>query len=355
MLPQEIINLRLYSQLLLNNQVKSPEDVVGHMCAMQAQDYLGSLWAVAVRTQSSSEKDIEQAIADGKIVRSWPMRGTLHYVLPEDLKWMLKLMTPRILSGQTKRFLREFEIDEAVLSKCRNILINKLEGGKRLARNEVYRVLEEGGIAATGQRGLHIIWYMAQEGLLCFGPREGKQPSFVLLDEWIPKSRELTTEEALSEIFYRYVAGRGPVTLADFMWWTGLTATSVKTALELVKPKLTSFKLGDKEYWIKADSEPVKTPANLYYLLPSFDEYLIAYADRSLMLGAYTLKDVVPFSNGMFFPIIVENGLILGTWKRTIQKKGVKIECSPFKPFTKKQEKEVLRANKLYEKFLCNF
>jgi hypothetical protein len=248
--------------------------------------------------------------------------------------------------------LRDFEIDEVVLAKCRNILINKLQGGKKLARTEVYRVLEEGGVPATGSRGLHIIWYLAHEGLLCFGPREGKQPSFVLLDEWVPQSRELTSEEALAEIFYRYVASRGSVTLADFIWWTGLTTTSAKTALELVKPKLTSFKLEEKEYWLKADSEPVKTPENLYHLLPSFDEYLIAYSDRSLMLGAYTLKDVVPFSNGMFFPVIVENGMILGTWKRTIQKKGVKIAFSPFTPFNKKQEMEISRVSRLYEKFL---
>ncbi len=352
MLPQEIINLRLSNQLLLNNQVKSPEDVVGHMCAMQAQDYLGSLWAVALRTESSFEKDIEQAIANGKIVRSWPMRGTLHYVLPEDLKWMLKLMTPRILSGQTKRFLREFELDENALKQCRKILINKLEGGKKLARNDVYRVLEEGGIAATGQRGLHIIWYLAQEGVLCFGPREGKQPSFVLLDEWIPKSRELTTEEALSEIFYRYVASRGPVTLADFIWWTGLTTTSAKNALELVKPKLTSFKLEEKEYWFTIDNEPVKNTENLYHLLPPFDEYLIAYADRSLMLGTYTLKDVVPFSNGMFFPVIVKNGLILGTWKRTLNKNSVKIEFTPFNGKTFDKESQLEQIQKRYEKFL---
>ena len=351
MLPREIINLRLYNQLLLNNPKKNPAEVVGHMCAMQAQDYLASIWAVALRTESSSEKDIEQALADRKIVRSWPMRGTLHYVIPEDLKWMLKLMTPRILSGQTKRFLREFEVDENVLKQCRKILENKLKGGKRLARTEVYRVLEEGGVAVTGSRGLHIIWYLAHEGLLCFGPREGKQPSFVLLDEWIPQSRELTTEEALAEIFYRYVASRGPVTLADFIWWTGLTTTSAKTALELAKPKLTSFKLENKEYWLTTNNESVKTPQNLYHLLPSFDEYLIAYADRSLMLGAYTLKDVVPFSNGMFFPIIVENGVLLGTWKRTIQKKGVKIDYAPFKPFSKQQENFILEISARYERF----
>lgn len=347
-----IIQLRLSNQLLARNTMNDPVDVVQHMCAMQAQDYLASLWAIALRTGSSAEKDIEQAIADGKIVRSWPMRGTLHFVIPGDLKWMLKLMTPRILSGQIKRFLREFEIDTQVLNRSRNILINQLSGDKRLARNDVYRVLEEGGIQANGQRGLHIIWYLAQEGTICFGPREGKQPAFVLLDEWIPHSRELTYEESLAEICYRYFASRGPAALADFIWWTGLTSSLAKTALELVKPKLESIRYNDKEYWMTVSNKPAEPIDNLYHLLPSFDEYLITYTDRSLMLGKYTLKDVVPFSNGMFFPVIVENGMIIGTWKRTIMKNTVKIDFSPFEPFTKKQEKEIQKISEAYRQFL---
>jgi hypothetical protein len=347
-----IIQLRLSNQLLARNTLNDPVDVVRHMCAMQAQDYLASLWAVALRTGSSSEKEIEQAIASGKIVRSWPMRGTLHYVLPDDLKWMLKLMTPRILSGQIKRFLREFEIDTEVLNKSRALLINHLSGGKKLARTEVYRLLEEGGISAKGQRGLHIIWYLAQEGTLCFGPREGKQPTFVLFDEWIPHSRELSNEEALAEICFRYFASRGPATLADLTWWTGLTSTAAKTALELVRSKLTSIRYNDKEYWMTIGNKPLETTGNHYHLLPSFDEYLIAYTDRSLMLGKYTLKDVVPFSNGMFFPVIFENGMIIGTWKRTLLKNTVKIDFSPFEPFTKNQEKEIQKINEAYRQFL---
>lgn len=352
MAPRDIIQLRLSNQLLAGNTYTNPSDVVKHMCAMQAQDYLGSLWAVALRTENSSEEDIELAIAGKKIVRTWPMRGTLHYVAPEDVRWLLKLTASRILKGQTKRLLREFEIDEQVLSICRRVLITNLQDGKQLARNDVYRVLEEKGIPATGQRGLHIIWYLAHEGLLCFGPRIGKQPSFVLLDEWIPQSRELSAEEALAELIYRYFSTRGPATMADFIWWTGLNKTLATTALQLAKHGLENFKIGEKEYWMSTNQPVAKSREKNYHLLPPFDEYLIAYADRSLMLGEFNIKDIVPYSNGMFFPVMAENGMILGTWKRTKNKNSVKVEFSPFKAITQKQRTEFKKVQVLYEKFL---
>lgn len=128
MTPEEIINLRLANQVLLREKLPRPEDVVFHMCAMQAQDYLASLWAVGLRTISANEHDVEQALADRKIVRTWPMRGTLNYVAPADARWMLKLTAPRILSIQAKRMKRDFELDEPVLNQCRDILIRALQG-----------------------------------------------------------------------------------------------------------------------------------------------------------------------------------------------------------------------------------
>lgn len=354
MLPLEIIQLRLSNQLLLEKKCKTPGEVVKHMCAMQAQDYLGALWAVALRTGSAFEGDVEKAITAKEIVRTWPMRGTLHFVAPEDAKWMLTLMTPRILANQVKRFKREFDLDETGLRQCEEVLVRELEGGKILTRSDVYRVLEDNGIPATGQRGLHIIWHLAQKAILCFGPRIGKQPSFTLFDEWIPQSRNLTYEESLAEIALRYFSGRGPALPDDFVWWTGLPRTAAKAAIELAKPNLASISYNEKTYWMAPDATPSALPENHYLLLPAFDEYLIAYADRSLMLGNYTLKHVVPFSNGMFSPVIVENGMVIGTWKRTLQKEAVQIEYKGFSPIVSKQEKELRRAAEAYEKFLGN-
>jgi hypothetical protein len=351
MIPQEILNLRLSNQILLHKKFKEPAEVIMHMCAMQAQDFLGSLWAVGLRTESCTETDIEKAIANRSIVRTWPMRGTLHYVVPQDIRWMLKLMTPRILKLNAKRLKRDYDLDEAVYLQSRKILEKALQGNKQLERNNVYKVLEEEGIPATGQRGLHIIGYLAHQGILCFGERMGKQPSFVLLDEWIPQSRELSHEESLAEIALRYFTSRGPATLADFIWWTGLTSTAAKQAVELVKTSLVSESFQDETYWMSPSIQSASLTDEIL-LLPPFDEYLIAYANRSLMLGDYTMKDIVPFSNGMFFPVIIEKGKLIGTWKRTIQKKSVNIELKTFIPLNKSQHDKIERTKETYRKFL---
>lgn len=350
MTPQEILHLRLSNQILLQTK-SSPAEVVSHMCAMQAQDFLGSLWAIGIRTSNCSESAIEKAIAEKSIVRSWPMRGTLHFAAPQDLRWMLKLMTPRILKLNAKRVKRDYDLDETVYQKSRIILEKALQGGKQLLRNDIYRVLEEGGIPATGQRGLHIIGYLAQQGILCFGGRIGKQPSFVLLDEWIPDHRNLSREESLAEIALRYFTSRGPATLSDLIWWTGLTAAEAKQALALSQSGLIQETYQSVTYWMSPNISPISLNDKIL-LLPPFDEYLIAYADRSAMLGNYTIKDVVPFSNGMFFPIIIENGKLIGTWKRTIQKKSVSIEVSPFILLSKGQQAKIEQAKEEYCRFL---
>lgn len=348
----EILKLRLNNQILAHFKFSTPEEVVKHMGAMQAQDYLGSLWAVALRTISSTENEIEKALADKSIVRTWPMRGTLNYVAAEDVRWMLKLMSPRILTTNAKRLKRDYGLDEDVYKTCRNILVKALRGGKQLARNEVYRVLEEGGVPAIGQRGLHIIWHLAQEGLLCFGTRDGKQPSFTLLDEWIPNSRELGREESLAEIAVRYFNSRGPATVNDFVWWTGLPISAARQALEIAKSELQKEEMEGITYWMHKDQPENFSDISGMLLLPPFDEFLIAYADRSLMLGKYTHKDVVPFSNGMFFSIIVENGQLIGTWKRTLTKKTVMVDIKPFATINKKQVKAISILASKYANFL---
>src|SRR6185437_12036373 len=142
---------------------------------------------------------VEQALADGKIIRTWPMRGTLHFVAPADVRWMLKLLTPRMVARSQGR-MRQFELDDALFGRSKDILISALQGGKQLTRPALYAVLERAGIATGEQRGLHILGRLAHDGLICFGPRTGKQQTFALLDEWVPEARHLGRDEALAEL-----------------------------------------------------------------------------------------------------------------------------------------------------------
>src|SRR5215213_8129694 len=196
-----IVTRRVANQHLARPVFDKPSDVVRRMGAVQAQDYLGSLWAVGLRTRGATEGDVESAIADGGIIRTWPMRGTLHFVAAEDVRWMLRVLTRRGVEGSAGRLRKQFDLDEAAFARSRDALARALEGGQRLTRNSTYEALEAARISTGGGRGLHILSRLAQDGFLCFGAREGRQQTFALLDEWSPPAgRALERDAALAEL-----------------------------------------------------------------------------------------------------------------------------------------------------------
>src|SRR5207237_2162453 len=188
--------------------------------------YPGALWAVGLRTRDATEAAIEQAIAERTIVRTWPMRGTLHFVAPEDARWMLQLLTPRVVAANARRVYQQSNLDDATFARSKDLFVDALQGGKQLPRPSLYKVLEAAGISVAGQRGLFILQRLSSEGLICFAARQGKQPTFALLDEWVPISLSKTParDQALAELALRYFTSHGPATVQDFAWWSGLPA-----------------------------------------------------------------------------------------------------------------------------------
>ena len=324
---------RLHSQLLAGNPAATPHDTVAHFGAMQAQDYLGALWAVGVRTLGARERDVERAIEQRQIVRCWPMRGTLHFVAAEDVRWMLNLLAPCVLKRHRPRLQREFEIDARVLRRGRTLLERALQGANALTRPEIYALLDKAKIATGKSRGLHILFALAQEGLICFGARRGKQPTFVLLDEWVPASKPKPREEALAELAKRYFTSHGPATIADFAWWSGLTTTEAKEALSLA---------GSIEH-----AHAAKWNA---HLLPPFDEYTVAYKDRSAVLDPTDAKRVNA-GGGIFHAIAVVNGQVVGTWKRELRDGTVTV--MPFRDLTARESRALDKEAARYAGFLA--
>src|SRR2546430_4221202 len=176
MTKQEIANLRLCAQYIACSEETTPGELLSRLGAMQAQDYAGALWSIGLRLPGLTRAGVEQAIIDKQIVRTWPMRGTLHFVAAEDVRWMLKLLTPRIIAGAAGRH-RQLELDESVFLGSRQLLTRALEGKKQLTRQTLFEILERGGISTAGQRGIHILQRLSQEQILCFRPHEGKQPT----------------------------------------------------------------------------------------------------------------------------------------------------------------------------------
>ncbi|WP_339320012.1 winged helix DNA-binding domain-containing protein [Paenibacillus sp. FSL R10-2734] len=324
-----IANMRLHNHMIAEPLHHSPEQIVKKLGAMQAQDYMQAVWAIGLRSPATKLADIERAIADRKIILTWSLRGTLHFVPAEDVKWMLQLSAPRLVS-QTKRRMAELGLDDQILERCREIIVDALKGGKQMDRSALLQLIEEEGIHTGNQRGYHMLWNSAYQGLICFGPMNGKQQTIVLLEEWVPDSRELTYERSLQELALRYFTARGLATVQDFAWWAGITLTDARRGLEAAKSELQSELIEASEYWTSSKLQARAEEDSNVYLLPGFDEYILGYKDRSAVLEPETAPLIVPGNNGVFLPMIIVGGQVVGTWKRTFKKKGIEIVIHPF-------------------------
>jgi hypothetical protein len=352
-LPSGLARHRLDSQRITSPIPGSPSEVVRHLGAVQAQDYQAALWAIGLRTKDATQVEVEQAIANRQIVRTWPMRGTLHLVAAADVRWMLSLMATRVISLNAARLEREFGLDAESLTQCRKIITRALADGQPQTRSALYATLEQAGQSTSSQRSLHILGQLAQEGILCQGPRIGKQPSFVLLDAWVPESTGLSREQALGELGLRYFRGHGPATAHDLAWWSGLTLKDSQAALALAKPSLQQESIGDATYWFDPgiSSADVEVETAAIHLLPAFDEYLVGYKDRSAALDPAHTKQVIGV-NGIFASNIVIAGRVSGLWKRSTDKQGVGLSITPLRPLKKQERAGIATAAQRIGRFL---
>lgn len=332
MTPAEILRRRLENQALARTAFRKPEDVVAWFGAVQAQDYLAALWALGLRTRAATEASVEAAETRRAIVRTWPMRGTLHFVAAADARWMTQLLAPRVLARNAARIRREVGVDAAVVARCREIVARALEGGRRLERGALYQVLESARVTTGGSRGLHILGWLAMEGTLCLAGRSGRQHTFALLDEWIPRHRPLERDAALAELAKRYFTSHGPATPQDFAWWAGITMKDAQAGVDAARPRLARERIDAREYfWGAQARKRFHGPAApRVKLLPGYDEYTVAYQDRSLLL-----RDAAhSHGMGLLSPVVVADGYVIGTWKRSLAKDTVHVTATLLRALT---------------------
>ncbi|KQO17180.1 winged helix DNA-binding domain-containing protein [Paenibacillus sp. Leaf72] len=361
-----IAGLRLQNQGIASAESNwSPKQVVGQLGAVQAQDYMQAMWAIGLRSPGATLSKVEQSIKDREMVLTWTQRGTIHFVPTEDVLWRLSLAAPRLLQ-QSRRRREQLELDDATLARSESLIRNRLQGGVQVSRGELLEQLERAGIRTDSQRGYHILWHSAYKGLICFGPISGKQQTFVLLDEWVPDAQQLTREHALAKLALRYFTAHGPATVHDFAWWSGMTLGDAREGLEAIKGQLDRERIDGSDYWMvkqtdgawteQGEKRPSKEEkqedkASAVYLLPGFDEYILGYKERSAVLKPEIAQRIVPGNNGVFLPMVVVNGQVVGTWKRTVKKKGVDVVIHPFEPLDEFKEGIEQRAE-AYAKFM---
>jgi hypothetical protein len=341
---REITARRLQNQLIASRAATSAEEVVTALGALQAQDHPGALWSIALRSAHTSQKEVERAIDARKIVRTWPMRGTLHFVPAADIRWMLDLTRERMNAVMIRR-RAQLALDAKAFTKAEKVLLAAMRGAGPLARSEALGLLDRAGVATEANRGAHVLHFLAHEGLLCFGPHAGKQPTFVLLDEWIPAAAARTRDEALALLAERYFTSHGPATVADFAWWIGLTRGEARRAIDLARPALVEVKADGLTYHMP-DRALDARPA--VHLLPGFDEYMLGYTDRSAALAPAHAHRICPGGNGMFLPTFVVGGEVKGTWKRTAGKSAVTITITTFGPVSAAAREGAVRAARRY-------
>jgi hypothetical protein len=343
--------LRLAAQRIRASDLATPAAVVRWMLAMQAQDLPGAKWSVGLRSPGSTEAAVEAACDAGEIVRSWPMRGTLHFVPGEDLGWMLELTTPRsVRSVAARRAI--LAITERDIERAREVAVTSLAGDRRLSREALLAAIAAGGVHTGGQRGYHFLWYLAQTGTLVLGPAEGRQQTFVLLDEWVRTPRRLERDEALAEIAVRYFRSHGPATVGDLARWSGLTVADVRRGLAVGGDALTTVEIDDVTFQLAPETLEAAPAAADVHLLPGFDEYLLGYRDRSAALAPEHADAIVPGGNGMFKPTIVVDGEVVGTWKRSVRARHVAIETTTFDPMASQQREGLAQAAHAYGAYL---
>jgi len=327
----EILNQRLQNTSLINSQFKSPADVVSYLGAVQAQDFAAAKWALGLRIKNSTDEAIEKAFNEGRILRTHVMRPTWHFVVPEDIQWMLELTAPRVKAVLVNSN-RKLGLDAALFEKSNSIIAEVLGGNNYLTRQELKEVLTNQGIETDVQRLAHILMWAELEGLICSGPRRGKQLTYALLEERVKKAKILSREQALAKLAFNYFAGHGPAQVKDFSWWSGLTVKDAKNAIELIDSNLEQIQFNGKTYWhppySKSTASETETPSA--FILSIYDEYIIAYKDRSDISETREIEKMISRGNAST-SVIILNGKVAGTWKKTLKKNTVEIRLNTFK------------------------
>jgi hypothetical protein len=320
------------------------------LVAVQAQDYHGAKWAIAQRARGLTDAQIDRAFDNGDLIRTHVLRPTWHFVAPEDVRWMLALTGARI-ARTMGHYNDVFELDAKVFRRANDAMAAALDGGKHLTRAELSAVIERAGIPVTSSQKLTRLVMMAElDAVICSGPRRGKQLTYALFDERVPRTAALERDEALLTLIRRYFATRGPATLHDFAWWSGLTVSDAKRGVEMAGKELTRAAYDGADHWfVDRDHRRARVSA---MLLPNYDEYFIGYRDRSSVGRRVGHSKAVIGGDGGVSHVLFVNGELVGRWKRTARSKGVDVELTLECRLTSAERARLTAAARRFATFL---
>jgi hypothetical protein len=332
----EIVQRRLRNQKLTRSEFRKAADVVAWLGAVQAQEYSPAKWAIGLRANGITDADVEHAFNDGALLRTHFLRPTWHFVARGDIRWMLALSAPR-LHAVNAYYYRKFEVDSRLAARSRIVLERALRDGHERTRAELASMLRRGGIAADGIRLAYLMMRAELDAVICSGPRRGNQFTYALFEERVPPAPTLKRNDALAELTRRYFSSRGPATIHDFVWWSGLTVREAKVGLEEVKAGLEEDRIDGRSYWFVESSAPHRAVSGSVYFLPTYDEFGIGYKDRSALASIPRPRGIAAARE--FAHLLLVDGQLVGRWKRTVKPTTMLIEVQPFRSLNQREER----------------
>jgi hypothetical protein len=326
MKPLGLSRRRLANSRLTGGGFETPEEVVGWHLAMQAQEYGPAKWSIGQRSTGLVDPVVEEAVAAGSIVRTHVLRPTWHFVARDDIRWLLAISGPRVQQGNAGRY-RDLGLDERTRARAVEVIVSALVGGNRLTRNEIGAVLDDAGIDREGQRLPYILMHCELEAVIGSGGLSGKQHSYALLDERVPKGRRFDRDDAMVELARRYLRSHGPATVKDMNWWSGFTMADIRKALEMLGDEVRSETVDGIVFWSVAADEAPPPPARGAHLLQTYDELVVGFSE-SRFHGDSGAEVARAAWGDRTFPsgILLLNGGVGGHWRRTIDRKTVAVE-----------------------------
>ncbi len=335
--------LRLRAQRLTPQQpgtATSVAHVVKEMCGIQAQDASAASLAVRARSVGLVAADVEHARVQARsVIRTWGPRGTLHLVATEDLNWLLPLLGPVFIAGMRRRRV-ELGLDEDTCARGSRIIHDVLANHGSLSRAELVEQLATHGIHLEGQARPYLLARAALEGIICFGPDRGAEPTYVLLSDWVDqehKGHPLSEVAAYAELTHRYLNAYGPATPEDQATWSGMPISKIRAAWQHIANQLIEVEVGGSPVWMlrtrAAWLDEPPAPAPIVRLLPRFDIYLLGYQNRDLSVPPRYAKRINA-GGGMLHPTLLVDGCAAGTWKTRREKNHLNMLVEPFNPLT---------------------
>ena len=326
----ELLHIRLYNQLLADHRLQTPEEIVSWMGAMQSQSLDLAKWAIGTRLNGKNVHDIDEALNTGKIIRTHILRPTWHFVSAEDHRWMFELSKLR-LQPIYRSYCKTLGAEETVIYRAVSVMEKALEGGNHLTKEEIGAVLQSQGILLDTHHLTITLSYAEMEGTICNGRLKGNKQTFTLLEEWISPKQPLPKEEAVARLAERYFSSHSPATIHDFAWWSGLSLTECRQAVDMIRSNLICEEINGRSFWMRNDLKTPPAKGDSALLLPPFDEFVVSYKDRSEIVQDHHYSKVMT-KNGLFSPTIMLNGEIIGSWKKSTRKGKNHIELSFFEP-----------------------